>query len=169
VAQVGSWILQSKLLSVSILPGPPRNKRCTFRIRTWIRAEVSRLIHIIPEPIDINTRPWIKEAQKLLIPVPLGIRVEPIRENSRTRPDRAFKERAISTLLVDVELGTVVITVIAAAPDGGIDHHYVVLLVGVEMLDELLDQVQRIAFRVEGEETAELHVVDVCPHSLLRL
>ncbi|KAL2278986.1 hypothetical protein FJTKL_14124 [Diaporthe vaccinii] len=45
-------------------------------------------------------------------------------------------------------------------------HHNVMLVILVQLLDKLLHQVKREPLRVEGEDPAELHVIDVGPHGL---
>jgi hypothetical protein len=141
----------------------------TIRIRAWVCAKVRGLVHVIPETVDVDTSFRAKELGEFAVPVLLGIWVEPIREDGGTGPDCTFVERTVSPLLPYLELCALIVHIIVASPDGRIDHDNVVLLVLMEVVDQLADKLKRVALRIQGEEAAELHVVDIGPHGLLEV
>jgi hypothetical protein len=116
-----------------------RMRGFTFGISTRVRAEVSGLVHVVPQSIDVNTRLRVEELQELPIPVLLCVWVEPIGEDSWARPHGAFVERAVRPLLENLEFSTVVVTIVITSPDSRVDHDDVMLLVGMEVIDELTD------------------------------
>lgn len=61
--------------------------RVTLGIAAWVRAEVGRLVHIDPQAVNIDAGLAVEELGKLVIPVLLDVRVEPIGIRSHTRPD----------------------------------------------------------------------------------
>jgi hypothetical protein len=111
----------------------------TVRIVARVRTEISRLIHIVPQSIDVNTSLRIEELQELRIPVLLRIGVKPIGEDSWARPHSTFVERAVRPLLEDLKLSAVVVTIVVTSPDSRVDHNDVMLLMSMEVVDELTD------------------------------
>jgi hypothetical protein len=140
--------------------------RIGLGVEARVRAEVCRLVHVVPETIDVNTSRRVEERSELLVPVLLCVGMEPVREYRGTWPDSTLKERAVGTLLKHVKRSSVVVAVVVTTPDGGVDHHNVVLLVSVDVINELADKVKRVTLRIQGEQAAELHVVNIRPHSL---
>ena len=65
-----------------------------------------------------------------------------------------------------VKRSSVVVAVVVTTPDSGVDHHDVVLLVSVDVINELADKVKRVTLWIQGEQAAELHVVNIRPHGL---
>ena len=140
--------------------------RVGLGVEARVRAEVCRLVHVVPKTIDVNTSCRVEERSELLVPVLLCVGVEPVREYRRTWPDSTLKERAVGTLLKHVERSSIVVAIVVTTPDGGVDHHDVVLLVSVDVINELADKIKRVTLWIQGEQAAELHVVNIRPHGL---
>jgi hypothetical protein len=68
--------------------------------------EVSWLVHVDPETIDIRTVLAVEEVDEELIPVLLGLGVKPIREDTRSSPDNAAVVCTIGLLDESVILAT---------------------------------------------------------------
>ena len=63
-----------------------------------------------------------------------------------------------------VHLDTAVVRSVIMLSNRWIDHEDKLLLMIVQVLDNLTHPVQREAIRVEREDPAMVHVVNVCPH-----
>ena len=140
--------------------------RVGYRVGARVRAEVSRLVHVVPQAIDVNTCRGIEKRRELLIPVLLGVGVEPVREDSWTWPNSTFEERAVLALLEYIKRNSIVVAVVVTAPNSGVDHHDVMLLVGMNIINELANKIKRVSLWIQSEQTAELHVVNIRPHGL---
>jgi hypothetical protein len=138
----------------------------TIRVYTWVRAEVGRLVHIVPEAVDVYPAGWIEEFGELAVPILLGVGVGPVREDGWTRPHSTFIDRAILPYLPNVLLDTFVVNIVITSPNSRVNHDDVLLLVCVQMINHLADKLKRIPLGVESEKTTKLHVVDVVPHDL---
>lgn len=104
--------------------------RCTTCI-AWQIAKVGRLIHVDPQPINVHARILVKEARKLRVPEFLHPRREPVREPARPGPYLARPHTAVGRLHQRVHGHAVVVRLVVAPRHGRVDHHDVVLVVGV--------------------------------------
>lgn len=114
--------------------------RVSHGIGTGVWAEVRGLIHVIPEPVDIDTCSRIEKLLELAVPVILSVGVEPVREDSWTGPDSTL---VLSTVFADlpyVLLTTFVVDIVVTSPDSGVDHNDVVLLASMKVVHYITDE-----------------------------
>lgn len=141
------------------------------RVVAWVRAvaEVRRLVHIDPQSIDVGSINAVEEIKEHLIPVGACVGMEPVREDCWSRPNNAVVETAIVLLQERVVVdATIESSVWTSRPDRRVNHDDIVLISRVDSVDEVGDQVRRETLWIQREDSSELHVIDVSPHSLER-
>ncbi|KAI7052603.1 hypothetical protein KC366_g22 [Hortaea werneckii] len=131
-----------------------------FGVGAGIVAEVCGFIHVDPERINVDTSVCVEERSELAVPVILRARVEPIWEDCNARPDNTLIQSSIITLEENVLLYTFEVSVIVVVSDSWVHHDNVVLLSLMQRRNQLLHHVQRVPVRIQGEDTAKVHVVD---------
>jgi hypothetical protein len=125
--------------------------RLTIGVCAWVIAEVCGLVHIVPKAVDVDAGRRVEELEELVVPVFLGIWMEPIWEHSRSWPDGALEEGPIGSLLEDFQFGTVIIAGIVTAPNSGVNHQNVMLLVLVEIVYQLPNKIKWVTLRIQSE------------------
>jgi hypothetical protein len=128
------------------------------------------LVHIDPQSIDVRTIDAIKELNELLVPVLLRVRVEPIREVARSRPNDSLVVSAVILLHEDVIAQTLIERWIGLfVVHRRVNHDNVVLVSGMNRVNKILDKIGGKPFRVQGEDSSTVHVVDCLCLSFCRV
>ncbi len=132
------------------------------RVRTVI--EVCRLVHVDPQGVDIRAVLAVEEVQELLCPVLLRRRVEPVREVTGPGPDYALVDGALVVSHEGVVLETRFKSRVGFLVEHSrVDHDDVVLVSGVDGVHQVFIQISWVPLRIDGEDAAAVHVVDVRP------
>lgn len=119
------------------------------------------LVHIDPKSINVRTVDAIEEVNKLLIPVLLRVWVEPVREVTRSGPNNALIVAAVVFLHKDIVAETLVKRwVWLLVVNSRVDHDDIVLVSGMDSVNEILDKISRKSLGIEGEDSSAVHVVD---------
>lgn len=84
---------------------------------TWPGTEVSRLVHVYPEGIDIETTSGAEEQVKFFSPEILSGLMKPVRVNRGPRPDNSLIDRAIAILEECTNLNTSIIGIVILETD----------------------------------------------------
>lgn len=127
------------------------------------------LIHVDPEPIDINARVGIEEAGKLIIPPLLHFWVEPIGKSSHTGPDHPLVDGSVLVDKVPIVSRNrkrricQIIVFLLLVCHGRIHHDDVMLVIFMEVIDNLSNPIDREAIGVGGHDKSLVHVVYVPP------
>ena len=128
------------------------------------------LVHIDPKSIDVRTVDAIEEVNKLLIPVLLRIWVKPVWEVTRSGPNNALIVAAVIFLHKDIVAKTLVKRrVWLLVVYSRVNHDDIVLVSGVDSVNEILDKISREPLRVEGEDSSAVHVVNCRQISILQV
>lgn len=56
-------------------------------IGAWVGTEIGGFVHVDPETVDVDAIVFAEKAVEFVVPVALGVGVEPVRVNSCARPD----------------------------------------------------------------------------------
>ena len=116
-----------------------------------------------PQSIDVDTSISIEERGKLVVPVFLNSRGEPIREGSDSRPYNTLIDRAVRSLEESTCLDTIIESRVVVVGNSRVDHNDVGLLSLMEGRYQLSHLVQRETLWVSSEDMSGVHVVNISP------
>ena len=100
----------------------------------------------------------------MAVPVILGFGIKPVRKCSDAGPDYALVDRAFSILQEDAFIGAAVEGWIVLVRYCWIHHHNVMLIMTMQEVDKLADFFEWKAIRIQSEDFAAVHVINICPH-----
>lgn len=142
----------------------PRSCRSCIAVRSLPVVFICGIA--LPKTVNVHASVRIKEAIKFSIPIALSACCEPVWERRHARPDDTFVHGSICNYQEGVVFDTVIEGRIVLVGHSRIHHYDIVLLMAVQVVYKLLHQVQWEAYRIQSEDFAEIHVVDVGPHCL---
>jgi hypothetical protein len=131
-----------------------------------VRAEVGGLVHVDPRTVNVDTLVSIEETGELISPVLGGVGVEPVGESGNTGPDDSLVDVSVGLLEEDSLLNSALEGGVGLVGNRGVNHHNVLLVVLVQVVDNAAHLVKREALGVKSENPTVVHVVDVGPHGL---
>lgn len=131
-----------------------------------VAGEVGGLVHVDPEGVNVDASVLVEEVLELAGPVGVGGLGKPVGEDGDAGPDDAKPDGAVGAQEEGVLFDSAVQRGVVLVGHGRVNHDDVVLVVGVQVGDEGAHLVERVALRVEGEDAATVHVVNVGPHGL---